>query len=62
MKKFELTRKRNCNAADMFDQPLKRMQELPVETCAMITGGQSLFYWMTYGFGFIAGKIGSLTS
>jgi hypothetical protein len=60
MKKFELTRKRNRSAAEMFDRPVQHMEELPVESCEMINGGQDLLYWMSYGFGVITGKIGSL--
>jgi hypothetical protein len=61
MKKLELMRKRNRGAAEMFDQPVQRMGELPVESCEMILGGQdpggkTLLYWM----GFIAGEIGGL--
>ena len=46
---------------EMFNQPVQRMGELPVESCEMILGGQdpggkNLLYWM----GFIAGEIGGL--
>ena len=36
---------------EMFNQPLQNMQELSMESCEMINGGESAWYWISYAVG-----------
>ena len=34
---------------EIFNQFPQMMQELTMESCEMISGGETLWYWVTYG-------------
>jgi hypothetical protein len=40
---------------ELFNQSLLHMEELSVESCEMINGGETLWYWLAYGVGSISG-------
>ena len=48
---------------EISNQSLQMMQELPVESCEMISGGETLWYWVTYGvIGFFVNLNGNQSS
>lgn len=60
MKKIRLNERNNLKGGEMLNKPLRPMQELSTESCEMISGGQNLFYWMAFGVGYVAEKLGGL--
>jgi hypothetical protein len=61
MKKIGLNEPNDLMREEMPDRPLRHMQELSTESCEMINGGgQSFFYWIAYGVGYVADKLGGL--
>lgn len=40
---------------EKFEESLRNMRVLSVESCERIHGGSSLFYWIAYGIGYVMG-------
>ncbi len=61
MKKIGLNEANDLKREEMPVKPLRHMQELSTESCEMINGGsQGFLYWMAYGVGWVADKLGGL--
>lgn len=61
MKKIGMIEKDHLKREEMLNKPLQHMQELSTESCEMINGGsQSFLYWMAFGVGWVADKLGGL--
>ena len=61
MKKIGMIEKDDLKREEMLNKPLRHMQELSTESCEMINGGsQSFLYWIAFGAGWVADKLGGL--